>query len=144
MNTYCPWVDLGQRHPHVHVDQYDIYPARAAWVPDADIIIIDRRLTRTEGRSTLAHEIAHIDLGHLPTDLGHFGARQEKEAAALAARRLIPITRLAEALLWCRDDHELAEELNVDQQVLMDRRAILTPSESAYIETRLASIEVAA
>ena len=142
--SYCPWSDIGRRYPNVHVGVHDIAPARAAWVDDAQVVFIDRRLSRVEGRSALAHEIAHIDLGHEPRGMAWFDTRQEREATALAARRLISVDRFVEAFLWCRDDRELAAELQVDVPTLRARREAFTATEVSRIEYRIATIETAA
>lgn len=139
--THCPWSDIGRRHPHVHVGIHDISPARAAWVRDAQVVFIDRQLTRAEGRSALAHEIAHIDLAHEPRGLAWFDTRQEREADQLAARRLIPIEALADIFTWTRDDEAAAESLAVDVHTVRVRLAHLHPSERHHIEARIALIE---
>lgn len=144
MTTYCPWQDLDDRHPGVYVDCHDLHPARAAWIPDAAVILIDRRLRKDERRSTLAHEIAHIDLGHRPGRPSWFDKRQEREASRLAASRLVTVDALIGALLWCRDDREIAAMLQVDIPTVVTRREALTPNEVATIEARIATIEHAA
>ena len=141
---YCPWSDIGERMPGVHVALRDISPARAAWLPSHSVVLLDRSLTRREGRSTLAHEIAHIDLGHVPTGLARFDVRQEREADRLAARRLITPAALADALVWSNDDHELAIELHVDVTTVRLRRELLTLDEVAAIGLRINALEIAA
>lgn len=103
-------------------------------VTDGSTIWIDPRQTQAERRSTLAHEMAHIELGH--TD--GCTPQQEAEAADLAARWLIKLDHLADALAWTQDPHELAWELWVDLDTLETRLAGLQPPERAYLEGRLA------
>lgn len=142
--TYCPWADAGRRLPHVHIAVRDIAPARGAAFPDHHVILIDQRLTRTEGRCVLAHEVAHLDLGHRPTHIAHFDIRQEREAGVRAARLLITAEAFADALAWAQDERELAAELDVDVDTVMVRKATLSSDEIRIIEDRLASIEHAA
>lgn len=141
---YCPWADLGERHPNVHVDRHDIHPARAAWVSEESVIIIDRRLLADERRVVLAHEIAHIDLGHRDSGIPWFDDRLEREANLLAARRLIDVDELAAALVYCRDDRELAAELRVDIATVLTRRAALSQTERHRIDAIIRTIEHAA
>lgn len=142
--TYCPWADAGRRLPDIHIAVRNIAPARGAVFPDYRVILIDQRLNKVEGRCVLAHEVAHLDLGHQPTGIAYFDTRQENEASTHAARRLIGIQALANALAWCRDERELAAELDVDVNTVMVRKATLTPDEIRVIEDRIAAIEHAA
>ncbi|MDI1289366.1 MAG: ImmA/IrrE family metallo-endopeptidase [bacterium] len=138
---YCPWADLGQRFPDLHAEVSDIWPARAGVDLDAGIILIDKRLNRAQGRSALAHEIAHLDLRHQKWHVPRVDLRQERDADALAARRLVDVRSLADAYIWTNDDASIAEILNVDISTLHARFAILHPSEEALIEARMARVE---
>lgn len=141
---YCPWSDLGERYPGVHVAAHAIAPARAAWLPDERVILLDRGLSITEGRCTLAHEIAHMDLGHYPTGVGHFDRRQEREADGLAARRLLPLVALVEAVRGGWDLPAAAVELRVTHDVIQSRLDRLHPSERHALRKVTARFEVAA
>lgn len=92
-------------------------------------------LSQTQRRCTLAHELAHIDLGHTR----HVTDADERDAQRLAARRLIRIARLADAMVWTHSPDELAEELWVDTDTLEVRLDNLHPSEHHYIAQRLAA-----
>lgn len=106
----------------------------------AKVILLERGVAAAVRRSSLAHAVAHLDLGHIPAK-GWFDRRQEHEADQLAARRLVRIERLAEVARWTRDVSEAAVELDVDQRTLRIRMAHLHPSERALIGRALADIE---
>lgn len=82
----------------------------------------------------LAHELVHLDLGHT--------AAQPPEVERLvrleAARRLISLAALLDAMRWTLDPHELAEELWVIPVVLSDRMAGLTLGEVAAVAVAIA------
>jgi hypothetical protein len=106
--------------------------------PDRHCIVLDARLTQAERRSTEAHERAHAERGHWNCseegpDGARMAARWERTADADAARRLIPLAALAAALLWTRDDPELAEHFQVDIATVVARRCNLTESERDYL-----------
>ncbi|MBN0040183.1 ImmA/IrrE family metallo-endopeptidase [Cellulosimicrobium cellulans] len=105
------------------------------------MILIDRSLNRPQRNSTLAHELAHIDLRHHEhTPPGRwFAARFEVEADTLAARRLLhDVDEVAEAMaLHPQDLASAAEYLEVTPEVLMRRISTLTRVEQAVIVDRL-------
>jgi hypothetical protein len=88
--------------------------------------------------------VAHLDLGHRALPAGPFERRQEHEADLLAARRLVCIEALAEALAWTRDAAELAAELGVDQATLGSRLRGLTVDERACLQRGVANLAEAA
>lgn len=97
-------------------------------------ITMDPLLLQAERRSALTHELGHIERGPFPcwaTD------REERAVDATAARRLIDIRALGDALVWSQDPHEVAEELWVDVPTLEARIAHLHPSERHYLRRRL-------
>lgn len=95
-------------------------------------------MTQAERRSALAHEIAHLVSG--PAIVGHVD-RDERRVTAQAARWLIPLDCLVDAMLWANDDYELADELWVDVYTVRARLAYLTPLESAELERRMLEAE---
>lgn len=88
---------------------------------------------------TLTHEIIHLERGPAPQD-AYFGAVEEQLVGILAARRLIPLPALVDALAWVgsEDHHDLADELWVDVDTLRTRLQHLTPEERAHITRELA------
>lgn len=145
MARYSPWRDAATRHPHVLIERCDIAPVRGAWVHEVSVILIDRSLDRAGRNSTLAHELAHIDLchhEHAPPSRW-FAARLENEADDLAARRLLDdVDEIAEAMaLHPQDLASAAEHLDVTPEVLMRRLDSLTRVEQALIVERLDRVE---
>lgn len=116
----------------------DIAPARGAWVSSERMILLDRELDETWRRATLAHEICHVDLGHLGTT-GHFARRAEREADHLAARRLLPsVVEIADAAATFRGDTKaIAHHLGVPVEVLVRRVERMHPRDVARIEARV-------
>lgn len=92
---------------------------------------------QVERRCTLAHELAHIELEHTSGCTGV----EEAQARQLAARWLIQMKHLLDALQWTEHMGELAEELWVDEPTLYDRLDGLTQSERGMIEALYAAVE---
>lgn len=88
------------------------------------LIVINARLSLVEERCTLTHEIIHAERGPVPA---HHAAREERIVDAEAARRLIPLDALLEAVRWACCPAEAAETLGVDVPTLLTRLATLTP-----------------
>lgn len=97
-------------------------------------------LTQVERRCTLAHELVHLERG--PAIVG-YGHHEERLVHDQAARWLISIDALADALVWCFDDQEVADTLWVDLNTVQTRLVNLTTDESAYINRRLDRAEIA-
>lgn len=123
--AYDPWADLHER-PHICCDWHSVeLPAGAGWwLPDVLGIVLDRRLTQVERRCTLAHELRHVDNGdeqiaHIGPDGPRLARRQETRADRQAARLLIDLRALADALCAHPDAPALvADELDVTPDVL--------------------------
>lgn len=101
-------------------------------------IIMSPALLQAERRSALAHELEHMERGPFPR---HLTAREEEACSAGAARKLISVRDLGEALAWSRDPAEVAEELWVDIHTVEARMRHLHPSEVHYLRRRLAHLE---
>jgi len=91
-------------------------------------------MTEAERRCTIAHEVEHILRGPVPS---WFQAREEREIEAVAARKLIAIRDLAEALAWADDEAQVADELWVDVATVRARLARLRSAEQDYLRRRL-------
>lgn len=111
-------------------------------MPSESVILIDRSLDMAGRRCTLAHELAHVDLDHVPAR-GWFGRRMERDADRLAADRLLQdVVDIADALcVYPLDVAKVAEHLGVTMGILRRRLAALTVDEKSYIEHRLALCE---
>lgn len=107
------------------------------WAPDVRTIYLSPDLDQAERRSTLTHELVHAIRGDQPCVSTILELRQEAIVEAEAARLLIPLIDLAEALMWCRDEAELAEEMWVDEGLVRARLAALTDVDKAFLEVAL-------
>ena len=139
---YSPWADAAERHPDIHIERCDIAPTRGVWVPSEHVILLDVALDMAGRRTTLAHELAHIDLDHHPAN-GWFGRRMEHDADRLAAQRLLgSVEDIADAIcVHPIDPDKVAEHLGITLCVLRRRLSLLTGAEKTYIEQRLANRE---
>lgn len=79
-------------------------------VTDGKSIWLRRGLKRAVERSTLAHELAHILLGHTSCQDG----RGEARADRLAVRLLVSLAEVERELRRCDSIESLAEALGVD------------------------------
>ncbi|GAB2613823.1 hypothetical protein GCM10027067_26750 [Pseudactinotalea suaedae] len=93
------------------------------------VVVLHPEQSQRQRRCTLAHELAHVKLGHT----GSCGPVEDAQARDLAARWLIPIEALLDALRWTRDWEELADELWVDVATLQDRLDWLTDDEREQV-----------
>lgn len=101
-------------------------------------VSLRRDLTQAERRAALLHELTHLDRG--PAVVGYV-ADDEAATRREAARWLISLERLADAMVWAVDDYELAEELWVDVGTVRTRLSSLTPEETTYLNSRVDAAE---
>lgn len=112
-------------------------PGRLGETDGAQVIRLHPDQLQVQRRCTLAHELAHVELGH--TD----GASpaQERAARMLAARWLVDLDQLLAALRWADDLATVADECWVDEETLMARLDGLTDGERAQIAALHAEVE---
>jgi len=138
-HRWNPWRHLAHWHPHIRVTCSQALPGtrRASWTKHG--IYIDRSLDQVARRCALAHEIIHLERGPLP-QCPRLARREEHIVSVTAARRLIPLDTLTDAVMWVNldDPHELADELWVDTLTLKIRITNLMPDEHAHISRELA------
>jgi len=137
--SYDPAADAAARYPDWVVRTADL----GGVIPEVlshrrRVILLEREHGPAQHRSSLAHALAHLDLGHAQTAGGWFEQREEVQAEDLAGRRLIPLDVLARALTWSRDHDEIARELGVDTAMLALRQARLRPDERRRLRRLLA------
>lgn len=101
---------------------------------DTMVLSIRRGMSQAERRSTVAHELQHVHRGRV---WAAWAAREEAACEVAAARDLIDLHKLGETLAWAHCLAEAAEELWVDEQLLVARLSSLHPTERAYLRKRL-------
>lgn len=106
---------------------------------DARTITLDIDLNQAERRSTIAHELEHVARGPV-TPLQE--AREEARVEQAAARRLIGLEQLLDALRWSRSIEELADELWVDVALARTRLQHLHPSEHHWLARQLGHTQI--
>lgn len=145
MGGYCPWADLAGRED-VTFGITRLPVGKGWWLREERAIVLDDRLTRTERRTYLAHELVHADhndhnCAHDGPDGPRIARRRETAADNVAARRLVALEELADALAWARAPQEAAAELDVTVPLLQRRLAALTDEEKGQLEQHIARIE---
>lgn len=138
MNSWHPWRHAAQVYPEVVINCRRELPADVWGLTSFSRrkIWLCKRLQQVHRRCTLTHELIHLERGALPADPAA-AAREERIVDELAARRLITLDDLTDALRWTRDSAELAEGLWVDGATLRTRMATLDPLETAELEHAL-------
>ncbi|UYP17766.1 hypothetical protein OED52_13905 [Rhodococcus sp. Z13] len=133
-----PWRHLRDTYPHISVSFVDLRPLGLLGRITHHGIEIDRSSRQRERRTTLTHELCHLERGPVPRH-PHFARREERTVESLTARRLIPLDALIDALAWCggRVTDETADELWVDLDTLRTRIDTLTPRERRYVQSEL-------
>ncbi len=134
--TYNPWSDAAG-HPNLLVASLRLPDGHSWWLPADDAIVLDDRLGQAGRRSALAHELIHRERGDEHCEDRTLDARRERRVTTEAARRLVTLDALADALLWSLQEDELADELWIDVETAQARLASLSPGEKDYIEARL-------
>nr|DAO73741.1 MAG TPA: HTH-type transcriptional regulator [Caudoviricetes sp.] len=128
--AYDPWGEV----PAGWSVDFVVMPARGACRWSRRSILLDIRLSGIEERCTLAHELVHAERGPFPCWLT---TREESIVDAKAARRLIPLDALGEALAWSLHPTVAAEELDVDPPTLEALLRNLTGAEVEVLRRRL-------
>lgn len=129
MEGWSPWRALRKRERAVFglADlEDDRGGAVALRVGEREVILIDRRLMRTERKVALAHELVHLERGgivHDPDDSPMWSpvvAREENRVDQIVAGRLVPREELVD-WLTARDEPttalDVAEEFDVTEAV---------------------------
>ncbi|OBC12207.1 hypothetical protein A5788_22155 [Gordonia sp. 852002-50816_SCH5313054-c] len=101
-----------------------------------DRVTINTGDDQAQRRSTLAHELVHDERRVFPTDRV-LRAREELTVERIAARRLIQLEALVDALLWSRDARETAAELWVDVPMLVVFVQSMTEEEKVWVGKQL-------
>jgi hypothetical protein len=137
--VWHPWRAIRER-PEITV-RWEPIPGRLGqWCQRTMTMTLHPEQSQRQRRCTAAHELIHAERGHY----GACRSTVDRAVSIEAARRLIPLDHLADALVWSQDEWEVAEELWVDVPTTRLRIETLTPQEKDYIERRIAAREGAA
>lgn len=131
---YHPWRDARDRE-HLNITFERLADGRRGCLR-GDRIAINTGDDQAQRRSTLAHELVHDERRVFPTDRV-LRAREELTVERIAARRLIQLDALVDALLWARDARETAAELWVDLPMLVTFIRSLTDTERTWINEQM-------
>lgn len=125
---YHPWRELRSRE-HLELTWADLPPGVRGLTDGSSAIWLEVDQLQVERRCALAHELAHIDLGHTtkPT------VAEEQAARRFAAQKLITWDALVDVFRWAHNAFEAADELWVTVDVLEDRLRFLHPHERALL-----------
>lgn len=132
--TYSPWDDIGDRYPDWVVRFADLRGMHEVMSWDRGVILLEQSRTIAERRSDLAHAIGHLDLEHRGDT---FNRKHEEAASRYAAKMLIDLDDLIEAMQWSDRYASVAESLRIDLPTLLKRLQHLHPAERAAIQRAL-------
>lgn len=135
---YDPGADAAERYPDWVIRKRRIWPVPEVLCLRRRVILVDRDRSPATRRCALAHALAHLDLGHIPSSRPE--AVMEYEADLLAARRLISWPDLRATAQWAISDEEAARELHVTMPILRMRWVHLHPSERLHLREVIADV----
>ncbi|MCD4523348.1 ImmA/IrrE family metallo-endopeptidase [Nocardioides sp. cx-173] len=136
-DRWHPWRAVA-RHPDVTVVYDDPGEGNVGLVDlRTRVITLCPSLLQDERRSTLTHELVHLERG---TPCGP-GDPEEREVERLAARRIITLPDLVEAVRWSDHLVEQAVELWADEDMVRIRLHHLTAAEREELTRVRASCE---
>lgn len=127
--------------PHVTVRYFD--PSESnAWGRcrhSTQEVFIRHGLTQAQRRAVLLHELTHLERGPAPRGGVRLDEQQTRETAA---RWLVPLENLADGLVYCSNDRELAQYLWVDLGTVRSRLSSLTDHEDSLLNLHLDRAEL--
>lgn len=136
INTYSPWEELASL-PHIDL-VWEPLVGRLGEYRHWDLqVALDPRMPRHQARSVLCHELRHAVACDVLTDCSRSNLRQEQRADREAARLLIHVHDLGDAIATHGEHHAtLARELGVSLHIMRTRLGSLHPSELHYLRGR--------
>lgn len=113
--------------------------------PDSRQVVVRPGLSWRSRRSTIAHELAHVEMGDSsePTWWSQENSDRVEDAAdEIAARDLLrSLAALTDVLAWASDVDQVADAMGVDTDTVLARMRTLTDNERRYVDRRLAPPE---
>lgn len=136
-----PWKRARENHPDVVIDCTRELPGDLAGLTDGRTIWLCRTLSQVQRRCVLTHELVHLERGIVPVESA-LHEREETIVDEIAARRLISLESLIDALRWTRGrpNREAAWELWTDIDTLTTRVQTLTDCERRIIDEALREV----
>lgn len=131
---YHPWREA-RRRPHLDIELVAL-PDDHRGCLSGNKVSINVDDPQASRRSTLAHELVHDERRIFPHNQV-LRAREELTVERIAARRLIALEHLIDALVWSRRTEEVADELWVDVPMLITLIQSLTDRERDWIDEQL-------
>lgn len=137
-NTYSPWEELASL-PHLELRREPIGFGRLGeYIHHLSLIRLEPTMPRRQARAVLCHELRHHEFGDLATTCGQTTRWQEARADAGAARLLIDVNDLADALLVHEQNLQAAAvALRVSCHMVEIRLHRLHPAERHLLTRRL-------
>ncbi|URM87942.1 DNA binding protein [Gordonia phage WinkNick] len=132
---YHPWRDA-RRREHLNIEFRRLPDGRRGCLRGTDVTI-NTADDQAQRRSTITHELVHDERQVFPRDRV-LRAREERTVETIAARRLITLEALADALRWTRHEREAAAELWVDVPMLVTFIQSMTDAERDWLNAVLA------
>lgn len=136
INTYSPWAELTATNLTL---EWKSLPGRrlGEYHRANGLILLDPAMPRRQARSVLCHELRHHEYGDVGIACALGNQKQEVRADREAARLLIDIHDLADAIVT-HDHHQsaVAVELRVSAVMLASRLRHLHPSEVHFLRRR--------
>ena len=110
--------------------------------PDSRRVVVRPGLSWRARRSTIAHELAHVEMGDStePTWWAQQNSERVEDAAdEIAARSLMPsLSDLVDVLEWATGVDQIADAMEVDVATVRARMRTLTDNERRYVDRRMA------
>ncbi|MGP5689733.1 ImmA/IrrE family metallo-endopeptidase [Glutamicibacter ardleyensis] len=128
---FDPW-QIVSENPWIEIHHVRMPNGKPGATDGHSIIWLDDRLTATERRCVLTHELVHLNHGHNECQPPKIERRVRTETAHI----LIRWTTLAESTTSNSNLTSLADELHVTRQVLEDRLHALSELEIEMIRER--------
>ena len=146
-NTYSPWGELASL-PQVELRREPPSQGRlgeyvlGGGISGGGLIRLLPALPRRQARSVLCHELRHHEFKDTGVACGKARAVQEVRADVHAARLLVDVYDLADAMVMhARHASAVAVELRVSLDTVQVRTKHLHPAERAYLKRRMAEVE---
>lgn len=135
-NRYSPWAELTATDLEL---EWQSLPGRrlGEYHRASGLILLDPAMPRRQARSVLCHELRHHQFGDVGAPCVHENRKQEMRADKAAARLLIDLDDLGDAIVT-HDHHQgaVAVELRVSGIMLATRLRHLDDDEVHYLRHR--------